>query len=392
MLEELEAGETLFAEGKVEEALSVFESLLQKDPSNNVALNNKGVVLNQLRRFKEANDAFTKAIENDKSNCDAIFNLISNCISTRDWSTATHKLRKYGHYLSSKDRNSLKNCLDGVSSTARLPSADSSIRTVTLVVPITDIPSITLRLDLEQFSQRTMWNSLSRGKLYEPETSRFLMAALEKGDCFIDIGAHIGYFSLLAASLVGPSGKILAIEPEEFNYRNLKANIQLNDFSTIQHLNKALGSDKHQGQFFVNSDNDGGHALWDVGLHPFNVKSEINKVVKTVEVATLDSILEGEKLRERTVIKIDTEGSEFHILKGSMETITRFQVPYIICEINRFGLQQMGTNENELRSLMEGLKYNTHLLILENDVRLIGISGNQYVQSQYVFNLVFVRE
>jgi FkbM family methyltransferase len=215
--------------------------------------------------------------------------------------------------------------------------------------------------------------------------------ALEDGDCFIDIGAHVGCFSLLAATLVGTRGRVISFEPEDLNYEQLRENIALNEFNHVRAYHLGLGSEREERAFFVNLDNDGGHALWDVGLHQFNIKSRATPLIKKMEVVSLDSILIKEQPEELKLIKIDTEGSELRILQGATDTIIKNKVPYVICEVNRFGLQQMGTNEQDLRSFMEDIGYDTYLMVNGQELRIMRLSKDQFVKSEYVFNLLFIR-
>ncbi|NEN92482.1 MAG: FkbM family methyltransferase [Okeania sp. SIO3H1] len=83
-------------------------------------------------------------------------------------------------------------------------------------------------------------------------------------ECLLDIGAHIGYYSVLAAKIVGIEGKVFAFEPELSNYQKILENISLNNLNNISLFNLAAGSETKQTQLFFNQDNDGGHALWDV--------------------------------------------------------------------------------------------------------------------------------
>ncbi len=99
---------------------------------------------------------------------------------------------------------------------------------------------------------------------------------------------------------------------------------------------------------FFNSDNDGGHALWDVALHPFNEKSRQEKQLRKIRLATLDGIIMGQAPRRPKLIKIDTEGAELSVLRGTARSLSSLQIPYVICEINRFGLNQMGSPDVDI--------------------------------------------
>ncbi|MBW2557916.1 MAG: FkbM family methyltransferase [Deltaproteobacteria bacterium] len=387
--EEIMRGEKHLQHGRIDEALEIFESLLEKDPDNVFVLNDKGVILNRLGRYGEAIQLFLVALQKDKNNSNAAFNLIANYIAINNLVKAEAVLEEYRHCLPANDIEMITNDLQRFRSSDRDMSGSQDSKIAELSVSFNSCQySLKISLDLTQFSQKIMWNCLNKGQLYEPGTSHFLASALREGDSFIDIGSHIGYFSLLASIIVGSSGQVFAIEPELSNFDRLTTNISLNKFSNIKTFNVALGSKIEQKQFFVNTDNDGGHALWNVGLHPFNKNSRANPVVRNIKTATLDSLFEDNDPDSLKLIKIDTEGSECAILQGGANMMSRQNVPYLICEINRFALQQMGTSEKELRLHMEQSGYETYLLNDENQ-SFTRLSKDDYIETNYVFNVVF---
>src|SRR5437764_1145672 len=130
-----------------------------------------------------------------------------------------------------------------------------------------------LELDGEQGTQGAMLYQIAHGQPYEPAITMLLASDLTEGDVFVDVGAHIGYFTILAAGLVGSTGKVLAFEPEPTNYEQLLRHIKLNDLSNVVVFNWAVGDHPGVVDLYVNRDNDGGHALWDVGRHPVNQQS-----------------------------------------------------------------------------------------------------------------------
>lgn len=266
---------------------------------------------------------------------------------------------------------------------------DSTKKVVNLLVRInSSYQKLKLYLDIEQYSQQLMWSYFSQGEFYEPEESRFLDRVLQKGDTFIDIGAHIGYYSLLAALRVETKGTVLSFEPNEINYQWIRDNIALNGLNNIQVFQTVLGAENKDVQFFLNADNDGGHALWDVGLHSFNKKSRSRPQIITLKMSTLDDLLKDKSLTGVKLIKIDAEGAEFNILQGAIKTLKTYRIPYVICEINRFALQQMGTTEEQIREFMSSLGYSTYLLRRESP-NLVKLLPGQYYHSPYVFNVVF---
>jgi len=88
------------------------------------------------------------------------------------------------------------------------------------------------------------------------------------------------------------------------------------------------------------------------------------------------------------LIKIDTEGAEGAVLKGAVTSLSNLEIPYVICEINRFGLKQMGSTEKELRDFMRELGYDPYL-ISDQSPHLQKLAPDFFVNSIYVFNLLF---
>ncbi len=80
-------------------------------------------------------------------------------------------------------------------------------------------------------SDRDIGSAIAKGVSYEPHVSALLRRELARGDTFLDVGANIGYFTMMAANLVGPSGKVVAVEPMDKNLQLLYLGIEKNGFS-----------------------------------------------------------------------------------------------------------------------------------------------------------------
>jgi FkbM family methyltransferase len=245
---------------------------------------------------------------------------------------------------------------------------------------------IVLHLDPECFSQRLMLDCFRSGRLLEPETSALVDILLQPGDTFIDIGGHVGFFSMLAAGLVGPTGRVYVFEPERTNYAHLLTHITLNNFHHVFPFPWAVGHSTAVVDFFTNLDNDGGHALWEPGRHPFNQKSRQQVSKESVFLISLDDIFGSAQPGFAKLIKIDTEGNEASVLRGARHFLTRAQIPAVIAEINQFGLAQLGSSEQEMRTLMTDLGYTTYALLGDLPVRL---APHESIQSSYVYNVLF---
>ena len=228
--------------------------------------------------------------------------------------------------------------------------------------------------------------------IYEPETLRVFDAVLKEGDSVIIAGAHQGYFVYYLSHLVGKTGKVYAFEPEAKNFAILSEkvigldNVEINNF--------ALGERQASAKFYFNSDNDGGHALWDVSKNPNNTKSQANPKIENVEVKTIDSLFPG-GIENLKLLMLDAEGSEHSIIKGGVNTIADSETPYIICEINNFALNRCMTSQLSLRSYLSMYGYKPFVM---NEKEVIDVGKDEVkafipdTDQEVVFNMLFSRQ
>lgn len=250
--------------------------------------------------------------------------------------------------------------------------------------------AIHYNLDLDLFSIKIMYSSLSHGRLYEPEVCHVLFKTLKKGDTYLDVGAHIGYFAVIAAKLVGAEGRVVAFEPEAANLKRLAEHVRVNALDNVAVVDKVVCESQGPRTFFINRDNDGGHSLWDVGRHSFNVKSAAAPQPLTLEATTLDATVATLGLAAVKVVKIDTEGGEHKILEGAKGAIERLAIPFIICELNEFGLAQLGSSQPGLRAYMKERGYDTFVMDKEGAPPKLVPEGVTVVsRSNSVANVLF---
>lgn len=382
-------GESLFRTGYVHEALQVFDSVIAQEPHHVLALNDKGVLLHSLGRYAEAEQIFLEIIYQDNNNSNSVFNLVSMYIESYNIKNAEYIIMRYGSCLSTQDVQELKEKLYKIQNDMNATNTVEKTKIVDISMDIHEKNhAMRLYLNEGELSHSVISACFAKNELYKPTLANFFGSVLRTDDCFIDIGAHIGYFSLLGATLVGCNGQVLAFEPEEKNCIYLYENIALNKFNNITVSHTALGLETKTSKIFINSDNDAGHALWNVGRHPDYSKSRMHCITRDVHVASLDSLLQGVQVSNLRLINIDTCGAELDIIQGAVRTIEDNKVPYVVCGINRFGLQQMGTSEQELRQFMSYMGYETYCIYAEAP-QLVALAPEQYVTSQHDFHMLF---
>lgn len=163
-----------------------------------------------------------------------------------------------------------------------------------------------MRLDTRDLIQRYVYLF----GVWEPHLNRWVAGALRPGDTFVDIGANIGYFSLLAASRVGPTGRVVAVEASAEVSRRLSEHSDLNGYGTVIRLVNAAISDKRETLHFVlaSSRNIGANSIV-----PYDGPAESSF---EMTAQPLGELLRPEELRSARVIKVDVEGAEGAVVRG----------------------------------------------------------------------------
>lgn len=227
---------------------------------------------------------------------------------------------------------------------------------------------------------------------YEPETTRIFDAVLKEGDKVIVCGAHQGYFVEYCSRLVGSTGRVFGFEPEPVNNGILRERTK--NLQNVEIFDFALADKEATARFYTNWDNDGGHALWDVSINPTNTKTKANKTVYPVEVKTIDGLFADRDMSNLKLLMLDAEGSEPSIIKGGINTIVDYDVPYIICEINNFAFRQCQTSQMTLRSYLSMYGFEGYAM---NEDKVVDIGKEEvraYIpntEQEVVFNMLFSR-
>jgi FkbM family methyltransferase len=188
---------------------------------------------------------------------------------------------------------------------------------------------------------------------YEPEITRIFEQNLLLGMGVLDIGANIGYFSLLAAKLVGPSGFVQAWEPSADNVKVVFANSLLNHFDNIEVI-QAAATDKNQVfRYFRNSTN-GNVADLEQALPEDMLGAE------TVMGLRIDDFVPANV--QIGLIKIDVEGHEYKAMLGARNTLARCK-PVIVTEFSPHNLPgRSGVGGREYLELFTDLGYEIHAI------------------------------
>lgn len=213
---------------------------------------------------------------------------------------------------------------------------------------------------------------------YEEPTTEVISALVGPGDATIDVGANIGYFSLLMARLAGASGAVWAFEPVPGTNERLRQNVALNGASTITVRSEAIANDDTEQAIFAGPQDHSGIA----SLRP--VDGSTHSV--TVPVRRLTSCLP--KSTAPRLLKIDVEGAEYLALEG-MQDILDAHHPDIVLEISTDFLAEMGHSPAQVCEKLTALGYRMYMIAWEGLVALPAWHAGLPVQ----FNALFtVRE
>lgn len=166
--------------------------------------------------------------------------------------------------------------------------------------------------------------------VWEPNVTAAFARLLSPGDVCVDIGAHIGYYTLLASRLVGPDGHVYAFEPSPVNYRSLASNLARNGVANVTALQIAVGAISTRADLYEGPGTNTGGAT----LSPLLGARRGGQPVVEVEVRPVaDSIPEADWARIR-VIKIDVEGYEVEVLRGLDPVFARTGSLAVFLELN----------------------------------------------------------
>lgn len=193
-----------------------------------------------------------------------------------------------------------------------------------------------LLLDVTEFTAGPLYFG---GSLYEPQTTACFTERLRPGQCFVDIGANHGYFSLLAASLVGAGGQVVAFEPNPRVFQQLQTHVRLNGFTDRVRLETcALADQPEEGaRLYVSQvETNSGLSSLTPNEHTLALGGLSEEATVPVTVNTFDRWLAASGLlTTRAVIdvmKIDVEGAEARVLAGMSDTLRRRVIRALIVE------------------------------------------------------------
>lgn len=225
------------------------------------------------------------------------------------------------------------------------------LQTMSFVHPHRNIEFV---LDLDSTKRETdrvLLEFIKRGWTPEAEVIDAMVRICRPGDFVIDGGANIGFYTVMLAKLVGPTGKVKAYEPVEGNRITLALNVYDNGIDTVDIRGYPLWSKVEKIPLSVFADN---------GVATLGRFNDAVEIIET-ESAVLDENLEAPRL-----IKLDIEGAELGALMGARRLLSKH--PFVIAEMNTDALARMNSSQQALRDYMVSCGYDAFLLLSNAEV------------------------
>lgn len=176
---------------------------------------------------------------------------------------------------------------------------------------------------------------------YEEGTVHFLQQALKPGDTFLDIGANIGWMTLVGARAVGQEGRVIAIEANPHTLPILQHNVELNKANCVEIYGVAVYDEPGTARLFEN---------WNVNRGGASLLSQDDTPGIEVQVETLDRLFDPET--PLAVVKIDVEGLEPQVLKGGSHWFAK-QQPIFIFEISTLRENEKGAAGSDVMQVIQ---------------------------------------
>lgn len=188
-------------------------------------------------------------------------------------------------------------------------------------------------------------NLLIRCGAYEPALASVLKRFLHPGNTFVDIGANEGYFTVLGSLLVGPTGRVLAVEPQSRLRLILQENCKLNGLSNVKLIRAAISDVAGTSEFHLSPDMNTGSSGLSRGTR-YRVATE------RVCVTTLSQLLAQERVEHVDLLKMDIEGYEYEAILGSEELFSRGVVRALAVELHPWAMESRARDPNRIAQML----------------------------------------
>jgi FkbM family methyltransferase len=192
---------------------------------------------------------------------------------------------------------------------------------------------------------------------FETAETHFIQRYLRPGVTVLDIGAHHGFYTLLASRLVGRTGRVLAFEPSPRERKRLERHVRLNSCSNVRTFRIALGAaDKNADLYLVDGAEDWCNSLRPPARDgPGGISGNTRKV--GVKVKVLDEFLTELGVSKIDFVKLDVEGAELEVLQGASQLLHSSYRPVFLIEVEDIRTEPWGYKANEIVRFLAQIGY-----------------------------------
>jgi FkbM family methyltransferase len=212
---------------------------------------------------------------------------------------------------------------------------------------------------------------------FENSERQFVDRFLRPGMTVIDVGAHHGYYTLLASKRVGKRGRVISFEPSPREQRALSLNLRLNRCKNVIVEGLALSDENGESDLYVLEDRASGCN----SLKPPDVSAHMSH--QRVKVARLDQCLANLGVDQVDFIKLDVEGGELAALQGAGELLTRRPRPVILAEVQDVRTQPWGYRARDILAYLSDRGYRWFGLQKNGDLERLDLSPS-YFEGNFV--------
>ena len=216
--------------------------------------------------------------------------------------------------------------------------------------------NLKMKLDLDEWIQQHIYFL----GYFDPRGIRYIKNQLYEGEVFVDIGANVGAYSLIASKFVGRTGKVIAFEPASKCFLRLSKNISMNGLTNIIPERKVVLDKNTQIELFISNKNN-------MGMSSIYHHSKESGISEKVEAVSLDEYVEKKSIAHISLIKIDIEGSEMFALRGMRKIIEKFR-PRILIELKEETLADSGYRVKDIEQYLFNSGYEKYIIDEQGNV------------------------
>jgi FkbM family methyltransferase len=177
---------------------------------------------------------------------------------------------------------------------------------------------------------------------FRDPAARTLRGLCDQGDTVLDVGANIGVLLTELAQAVGPRGKVFGFEPAPSRLAKCRQMIKALNLDWVQVSSSALGAGERKASLHIRDSKN-------LGMTQLSLEADDQN---SVQIATLDSFVQAQDLKQLDLIKIDVEGFETQVLQGAQKTLAKFK-PVLFIEVDQTNLAHFNSSPQELISLVQ---------------------------------------